>query len=260
MRMITPGVPALLLAALLAACSAMPSATPEASGLEGTAWILSALPGQTLPPGQMVTLRFEGGHASGSDGCNRYRAPYTSKGRALEVSPRGVSTMITCPPEAMQLARDYTAALHATRSWRIEGEQLQLRAADGRTLAALAAQPAALADTSWRVTAINNGRQAVVSVLTGSQLTMIFSTDGQVRGSAGCNRYIARYRSDARQLRFQVPAVTRMMCPGEALMEQEQAFLKALSTVAAARHEGNRLELLTAEGALAVTLVRHGRE
>lgn len=64
----------------------------------------------------------------------------------------------------------------------------------------------------------------------------------------------------AAQLRFQAPAVTHMICAGEALMEQEQAFLKALSTVAAARHEGNRLELRTAEGALAVTLVREGRE
>ena len=112
-----PRVPALLLAAFLAACSAMPSATPEASGLEGTAWILSAFPGQTLPPGQMVTLRFEGGHTSGSDGCNRYRAPYASKGQALEVSPRGVSTMMTCPSETMQLARDFTATLRDTRSW-----------------------------------------------------------------------------------------------------------------------------------------------
>ena len=64
----------------------------------------------------------------------------------------------------------------------------------------------------------------------------------------------------AAQLRFQAPAVTRMMCPSDALMEQEQAFLKALSTVASARHEGNRLELRTADGALAVTLVREERE
>lgn len=33
-----------------------------------------------------------------------------------------------------------------------------------------------------------------------------------------------------------------------------------IETVATARHEGNRLELRTAEGALAVTLVREGRE
>jgi heat shock protein HslJ len=258
--MITTRVPALLLAAFLAACTANPSMMSETSPLEGTAWILSALPGKTLPLEKMVTLRFEGGKASGSDGCNRYSAPYTSAGRSLAISPRGISTMMACPPEAMQLARDFTAALHDTRSWRTEGGHLHLLAADGRTLATLAAQPASLAGTSWRVTAINNGKQAVVSVLSGSTLTLGFTADGLASGSAGCNRYKTRYQADAAKLRFQVPAATRMMCPGEGLMEQEQAFLKALSTVASARHEGSRLELRTAEGALAVTLVREGRE
>ena len=260
MRMITTHVPALLLAGFLTACSAMPSTSSETPSLEGTAWILSALSGQTLPPGQMATLRFEGGKASGSDGCNRYSAPYTSTGRSLEISPRGISTMMACPPEMMQLASDYTTALGNSRAWRIEGGQLQLLAADGRTLATLAAQPASLAGTSWRVTAINNGKQAVVSVLSGSTLTLSFAADGQASGSAGCNRYHTRYQGEAAQLRFQVPAATRMICPGEGLMEQEQAFLKALSTVASTRHEGNRLELRTAEGALAVALVREERE
>ncbi len=83
---------------------------------------------------------------------------------------------------------------------------------------------------------------------------------GHASGSDGCNRFSTRYQSDARQLRFQAPAVTRMMCPSEGLIEQEQAFLKAPSTVAGTRHEGDRLELRKAEGALAVTLVREGRE
>jgi heat shock protein HslJ len=42
----------------------------------------------------------------------------------------------------------------------------------------------------------------------------------------------------------------------EGVMEQEQQFLKALSTVATARFDGDRLELRTAEGSLAVSLVR----
>jgi heat shock protein HslJ len=48
------------------------------------------------------------------------------------------------------------------------------------------------------------------------------------------------------------------MCPGEALMAQEQAFLKALASVATARVEGQRLELRTASGSLAATLQRDG--
>jgi hypothetical protein len=39
-------------------------------------------------------------------------------------------------------------------------------------------------------------------------------------------------------------------------MEQEQAFLNALGSVALARREGDRLELRTAGGALAAILER----
>jgi heat shock protein HslJ len=42
----------------------------------------------------------------------------------------------------------------------------------------------------------------------------------------------------------------------EGVMEQEQRFLKALETVATARQEAGRVELRTADGAMAVTLKR----
>jgi len=40
------------------------------------------------------------------------------------------------------------------------------------------------------------------------------------------------------------------------VMEQERQFLRALETVATARFEGDRLELRSAEGQLAVTLTK----
>lgn len=260
MRMITTRVPALLLAGFLTACSALPSATSETPPLEGTAWILSALPGRTLAAGQAVTLRFEGGRAQGSDGCNRYSAPYTATGRSLQVSGRSASTMMACPPETMQQATDYMAALSSARAWQVDAGQLKLLVADGRVLATLAAQPTSLVGSEWQVTTINNGRQAVVSIITGTTLTLTFAGDGQASGSAGCNRYRARYEAKAAHLRFRSPAATRMICSDKGVMEQEQAFLKALETVTTARHEGDRLELRTADGALAVTLVLAGRE
>ena len=260
MPMITTRVPALLLAGFLAACSAMPSATSETPPLDGTAWILSALPGRTLADGQAVTLRFEGGQAQGSDGCNRYSTPYTASGRSLEVSVRSASTMMACPAETMQQATDYMAALNSARAWRVDAGQLKLLGVDGRALAMLAAQPTSLVGSKWRVTAFNNGKQAVVSIISGTTLTMTFAGDGQASGSAGCNRYHARYEAEAAHLRFRSPAGTRMVCSHKGVMEQEQAFLKALETVTTARHEGDRLELRTTGGALAVTLVLVERE
>ena len=241
---------------LLSACTAMPPAgdSPE---LSGTAWVLSSLPGQALQPDAAVTARFEGGRVQGSDGCNRYTAPYTVTGAALQVGPGGASTQMACPPAIMKQAEAFMNALAGARTYRVAAGQLQLLATDGAVLATLAVQSQALAGTAWRVTGYNNGKQAVVSVLSGTTLTMAFSADGKVGGSAGCNRYSAAFTSTGEKLSFGPAAATRMMCAQpERVMEQEQQFLNALETVATARLEGDRLELRTSAGALAATLMK----
>ena len=119
---------------------------------------------------------------------------------------------------------------------------------------------AALAGSSWQATAINNGRQAVASVVADSSVTLEFGDDGKASGSAGCNRYTTAYRHDGAALRFETPAATKRECKRPDLMAQEDSFLKALQTVATARFDDDRLELRTSDGALAVQLRRAGRK
>ena len=249
---------ALGLAALLhAACAATPavSNTPD---LDGTMWTMSSLSGHTLVTGSGITLRFEGGRVQGSDGCNRYSASYTVSGSTLKIGPDAVSTQMACQAELMQQADAYMSALTRTQTFRTDGGQLQLLGADGGVLAAFAAQSQALAGTSWRVTGYNNGKQAVVSVLAETTLTMAFSTDGSVSGAAGCNRYSAAYQSNGMQLSLTPAATTRKMCAQpDGIMEQEQRFLAALEMVGTLRFEADRLELRSADGALALTLVKN---
>jgi heat shock protein HslJ len=251
-------IAAILAASLLiAACTAMsPAGSPPA--LNGTAWVLSSLPGHALRPDVTATARFEAGRVQGTDGCNRYTAPYTASGSTVEVGPRGASTQMACPPEVMKQAEAFVGALSRARTYRVVDGQLQLQAADGTVVATFTAQSQSLAGTSWRVTGYNNGKQAVVSVLSGTTLTMAFSGDGKVSGSAGCNRFTAGYTADGQKLTFTPAAATRMMCAAAGVMEQEQQFLKALETVATAQFEGDRLELRTTTGALAMTLTREG--
>ena len=231
---------------------------PDTPPLDGTAWVLAALPGAELVPAAPATLRFEGGRAAGSDGCNRYTVAYTTQGDTIGFPGSAASTRMACPPEVMRQADTFLAALAGARRYRVEGGRLQLMAADGSLRAALAPQPQLLAGTSWTATAIHNGKGAVASLVPGSTVTLTFGADGQASGSAGCNRYTARYEAEGSSLRFQPAAATRRMCPGEALMAQEQAFLKALESVATVRVEGQRLDLRTASGSLAATLQRDG--
>ena len=232
--------------------------TPPPGGprrnLDGSAWTLAWVPGFALPALPLATLRFEGARASGSDGCNRYTTAFTHSGQQLQFGSKAAATLMACPPEVMQVANSVGAVLYQTRSYRIEYDTLTLLGADGQPLAQLKEQTDRLAGTAWQVTGVNNGRQAVAGVLAGTSLTMVFGSDGKLGGSAGCNSYQAAFQADGSALRIDSPAATRKVCnQPEGLMTQEAQFLTALASATSTRREGDRLELRTATGALAVS-------
>jgi len=254
MRTIKTLLAGVLLAVSTPGCAAVPS--PDAPPLEGTAWVLTELPGRTLHGDPPATLRFEDGKAGGHDGCNRYTVRFATRGPAIDMSMPGASTQMACPPEVMQQAQAYMAALNGAKSYRVVDGRLQILGGDGQPLATFAPQSTELAGTSWRATGINNGKGAVASLVKDSTVTLAFGADGRASGSAGCNNFTSAYEYGAPQLTFKAAAATRKMCADEGVMEQEQAFLKALESVAIARMEGNRLELRRADGALAASFVR----
>ena len=254
----------------LTACSTKP-ATPTVStepSLDGSSWVLaslgtrSSLPGTTTVsdtqagPGSKATLTFSEGRAYGTDGCNRFTMPYTIKDGTLTwPSRRPAATQMACSRDAMEQGAAFMQALAGTDGYRVSGGNLQLLAPDGRVQATFVPQARSLAGTTWRATAINNGKGAVASLVADSTVTLSFGRDGQVSGSAGCNPYTAAYTAEGESLRVQSAAATRRMCAADGVMEQEQAFLNALGSVGTARREGDRLELRTAAGALAAVFV-----
>lgn len=245
----------LVLGVLLMGCTAVSQGHDPVPALQDTAWVLATLPGMATPPAATPTLRFEAGRVQGSDGCNRYGAPYTGANGRLQIGPNGVSTQMACPEPVSRLAASFNAALAKAQTYRIDGKTLLLMDGAGATLATFVAQGTELAGTAWQITAYNNGNQAVVGLVAGSAITLEFLPEGRVRGSGGCNHYNGSYTSSADQLKIGPVGATRRACAEpEGVMAQEAAFLRALETVASARREGHRLELRTATGALAVTM------
>jgi heat shock protein HslJ len=105
------------------------------------------------------------------------------------------------------------------------------------------------------VTGYNNGKQAVVGILAGSELTLAFAADGKLAGAAGCNNYTASFTTSGERIEIGQAAATRKVCSQpEGIMEQEDRFLNALASAATWRLDGDRLELRTAAGALALSL------
>ena len=249
------GMPAAV-TALIAVVGFSPMASSdETPSLNGTAWVLAALPNASLVAGTTATLRFEKGRASGSDGCNRFSAPYSTQGSAIQIGPGGASTQMSCTPEITRQAEVFMAALTGAKTWRMADGRLELLGA-GAILASFAAQSQSLAGTSWEATGINNGKGGVASVVAGTQVTIAFADGGKVAGSAGCNRFTTTYKAAGEKLSFTPAAATRMMCAATGVMEQEHAFLKALESVATMRIEGDQLEMRSADGALAASFKR----
>ncbi len=263
-----PSLPFLcaIVGCLLAGCAGPKAASPGGAasggkagqtlvGLEGTPWVLEQLPGRPTLVGERPTARFASGQVSGTDGCNRYAAPFTATGSNLTIGANGAMTQMACPPEVMAQAEAFMAALRGARQYRIADGRLELLSPAGTVLVAMTAQSTSVVGT-WDVIAYNNGRQAVVGVLEQAHIDVTFSAEHTVTGSAGCNRFNASFEADGSTMRIGPASATRRACPGEEVMAQETAFLKALQSVATMRLEGDTLELRTADDALALMLRR----
>ena len=159
----------------------------------------------------------------------------------------GPSTLVGCPPGSQ--ADAFLAGLGAVATYLFSGPNLilNLKLDSGNMI--FAPRPnVALAGTRWKLQAVNNGRQAVVSVLLGTEITAIFESDGAVSGSAGCNSYSGTYTVAGDGIGFGPLATTRMACEPP-IMEQEQAYLAALQATTRYTLAGDQLILQDGTGA-----------
>lgn len=103
--------------------------------------------------------------------------------------------------------------------------------------------PRDLTVREWVVQSID-GR----SVVDHSRTTLTFNPEGQLAGSAGCNRYTGGFELQGGALQVKGMAATRMAC-SPVLMDQEARFLKALAMAQSWRLQRDGSLLITgAEG------------
>jgi heat shock protein HslJ len=260
----------LVLAGLaLGACAASPTpiemtpietTLPGSSPLNETQWELIryiSAQGQLadILAETQVTLEFADGKLSGSAGCNSFFGDYQSNAGSLTIGSIGYTEMFCTRPEGvMEQESAYLSALLDAASYTIDGESLTVTNVDGEDILIFRIlKPVTLADEDWEMVALNNGQGEVVPALAGISVTATFSQDGNLAGSAGCNHYGSTYVVNGEQITIPAPAATRMFCSEFAgLMEQESAYLAALTSAAGYRIQQGALELYDAEGALVV--------
>jgi heat shock protein HslJ len=258
---------------LLAACGPAPTsapggtavepratATPETSiPLEGTEWVLASLRGQNPVAGPSLPLAFyEDEYMEGSAGCNRFGVDYTASGQEFHVATIH-RTDFECedPPGIMPQDEAFFEALASIAVYQAAEDRLLFGDAAGETILVYARKlPAtvdpALRDTEWRLTSLHGE-----SLLEGSRITLNLGGEG-FDGLAGCNNYGGEYEAaDGGALRFGFFSVTAMACPSpEGVMEQEQAYIDALTEASTYRLAGHRLEIQDAAGGTILVFAR----
>lgn len=254
---------------VVAACSTTGSASgaPASAGsgasaaagsvnLAGTAWKLSQVVAAdgtalTLPDGVAPTADFSKDTVSGNAGCNRYSAAYTVTGSTIKISQPAM-TMMACADPIMKVESAFAAALTAVDTVAQTSDSLTLSAGTGSPkLVFSPATAVTLTGTSWAATGINNGKQAVVSPIVGTDITAVFGTDGNVTGNGGCNTYNGGYTTDGAKIKIGPLASTMKLCnTPEGVDTQEQQFLAAMQAATTYAINGDTLELRDDSGAM----------
>jgi heat shock protein HslJ len=199
-----------------------------------------------------VTAGFKAGRISGFSGCNQFFGPYALDRDRVVVIGRLAGSMMACEERSMAVENAVHAALAGTFRYALAGQRLTLLSGTEPVLTFEAEPAPALEGVTWKINGFNNGRQAVVSPLSGTALVVTFR-DGFAEGSAGCNTFRAPYTAHADRIVIGPAAVTRMICAGDGVMQQEREFLSALESATTWSFMGKVLDMHRADGERVLT-------
>jgi heat shock protein HslJ len=122
--------------------------------------------------------------------------------------------------------------------------RLEAVGADGKIVKQEQTVTVNTADTSLVLVSYLDDQGQQAPVLPGTQITAVLGANNSMKGSAGCNTYTTTYQISGSKLTIAPPATGQMMCsspPG--IMEQEQAYLAALTKVNGFQVAGDTLKL-----------------
>jgi len=194
--------------------------------------------------GTMVTALFGAdGNLSGSGGCNNFITAYELDGDKLTVDGPIATTMMACE-RGMNQESIVLAALQGAQQIAFTAEgRLEITYESGSTIEqklVFVPGETPLVDTQWVL--LSSGDPASpTNIETGTIITALFTEDGRVSGSSGCNNFSAGYSAKDGTIEIKQPISTLMACAQG--MEQEAAFTAALLAAETYQIIGSRLEI-----------------
>ncbi len=216
------------------------------------AWQLTGIAGSDGTMGTPVaatspTLAFEDDQAVGNASCNRYFGSYDLDGSSITFGPLASTEMFCGEPGVMEQEVAYLTALESVDAWAMEDETLTLSSGAAPVLV-YAAISQDLAGTSWDLLAYNNGTGGFQSTVIDVAVTIDFTEDGTLSGSAGCNNYSASWETEDGSIEIGPAASTLMACADEQVQAQETRYLELLGLADTYRVDAGMLEMFDADG------------
>lgn len=221
--------------------------------LTGTTWTLTGLTevGKPVSPGSAAprpTLHLDGKAASGSTGCNTYRASYVARSGVLRFGPLA-TTRRACPDRVDGLEARFLNLMGRVTRFQLGGNTLTLFAGSRDRLvftagnAAVSNRPEMNVNLDGTWTLIGG---TALQVVPGGVPSLTFA-GGRVSGTGGCNRLTGPFRLEGETLTLGPLAFTRMACAPE-VNAREAAFLAFLGTPLTASVQALTLTLTNSEG------------
>jgi len=196
-------------------------------------WVLigygDALNPTVVEPGTYVTINFSNSdnQVSGSGGCNNYFSAYSADDEYnLTINSPVGSSQMACDI-GMEQETLYLSALETVSSYGLTEKGLLLLDYESGTtydeqLVFIHQTP--LVGTSWVLVAYGDPDDLTPSE-PGVMTTAIFSADGSVSGSTGCNSYSVGYTLNESQISFGLPISNLKACATGAKQESDYLAL-----------------------------------
>lgn len=236
--------------------SAIPPATQESPTFINTIWNANNINNNSPIAETAITVQFDDqGRVTGYDGCNSFNSSYVLDADKITINPNMASTRKACSEAVMSQADTFTKLIITSTQYKLGDGVMVLLQGEKEGLSFIGVTNS-LAKTSWDVIGYNNGKEAVVGPISGTNPTITFGDDGTISGNAGCNTYSGTYSLNRKNISITTLATTQRECiEPEGVMEQESSFLTYLQKADTWFIQGNQLSLRTAEDSLAVTAI-----
>jgi heat shock protein HslJ len=247
-----------LLAAGLVFVSIAPARSQSPTSIEGVSWRLmeiSKLDAATLDQSPRAIARFNDGVLAGFSACNRFKGSYTLAGDRIAIGNQ-THTVNKCADPARDVETLLKMAFDMPVRYAIVGGRLECKSEAGITMVFEAEPAHALEGVEWEVAELAASEGSMRAPVKGATLSFSFRADGAMVGNAGCNLFRAPYTRDGERLTITQAVSTRKACTAMGVMEQERRFLDALAATRSWTLRGEVLDLMTADGKVAVTAVR----